>query len=275
MLDFAIDREKCTKCGECARDCIFGVIVMTEDGPQLPAENEARCIACQHCLSVCKPGALSILGKNPDESLPIKKAFPSPEEMTALIEGRRSVRHYKKEPVSEDEIATLLNAAFFAPTAVNIRTGGFTVVDDPAVMESIRVVSRTRVAEILKTSGLPAGLERYENYLKSWTAENDIVFRGAPQMIIATSHKDHHAGLVDTVISLSYVELMAQSMGLGTLWCGLAKLVLTMLAPELIERLGIPEDQEIGYIMMIGKPAVKYHRAVQRNPMAVHRVTTF
>ncbi len=139
MLDFKVDMEKCVQCGECVRDCLWGVIEMTEDGPQLPAENEARCIACQHCLAVCKPGALSIFGKQPEKSGAVKGTFPKPEAMTALIEGRRSIRHFKKEPVSSEDMQTILNAAFAAPTAVNIRTGGFTLVDDPAVMESIRV----------------------------------------------------------------------------------------------------------------------------------------
>ncbi len=122
---------------------------------------------------------------------------------------------------------------------------------------------------------MPAGLERYEAYMKGWTEDNDIVFRGAPQMLIATHHKDHHAGLVDTIIGLSYVELMAQSMGIGTLWCGLAKLVFTILAPDLEKRLGFPEDQQLGYVMLLGKPKIKYHRGVQRDPMAVHRIESF
>ena len=40
-----------------------------------------------------------------------------------------------------------------------------------------------------------------------------------------------------------------------------------------IEKLGIPEDHHIGYMMVFGKPAIKYHRTVQRGDAQVNRVT--
>ena len=272
MLDFIVNKETCTQCGECAKDCIAGVIVMTEEGPEIPAENEARCIGCQHCLTICKPGSISILGKDPADSLSIKNAFPDPEAMTALIKGRRSVRRYKKEPVDPETLAALMDAAAHAPTGVNRRNGGFTLVDDPAVMEKIRVAARTRVAELMSTQGLPEVLAAYDGYFRCWTGEMDIVFRGAPHMLISTYHADNASGPTDATISLAYFELLAQSMGLGTLWCGLAKMVFTVLAPDMPALMGIPEDQRIGYVLLLGKPAVKYHRAVQRDSVPVNRV---
>lgn len=272
MLDFIVNMETCTQCGECARDCIPQIIVMEEDGPTIPAENEERCIRCQHCLAICKPGALSILGKDPADSLPVKGVFPDPGAMTALIKGRRSVRRYKKEPVEAETLAALMDAIAHAPTGVNRRNGGFTLVDDPAVMDRVRTAARTRVAKLLASHGLPEALAAYEGYFRSWTEEIDPIFRGAPHMLIATHHADNHSGPTDADISLAYFELLAQSMGLGTVWCGLAKVVLAMLAPDMQGLMGIPEDQRIGYVMLFGKPAVKYHRAVQRDPVPVNRV---
>jgi nitroreductase/Pyruvate/2-oxoacid:ferredoxin oxidoreductase delta subunit len=274
MLNFIVDMEKCTQCGECAKDCIPQVIDMTEEGPVVPAENEERCIGCQHCLTICKPGAISIFGKNPADSLPVKGVFPTPEAMTALIKGRRSIRRYKKTAVEVETVTALMDAIANAPTGVNRRTGGFTLVDDPAVMETVRVAARTRVADLLALQGLPEGLAAYEGYFRNWTEEMDMVFRGAPHMLIATYHKDNASGPHDTVISLAYFELLAQSMGLGTVWCGLAKMVFTVLAPDMSALMGIPEDQRIGYVMLFGKPAVKYHRGAQRDSMPVNRVTS-
>ncbi len=280
MIDFVVDKDACVKCGECVRVCGRGVIAMSENGPHVVTEKEALCIACQQCLAVCKPGAVSIFGKNPEDSIALKNSFPLPEAELALIKGRRSFRCYKQESVSPEQIAQLMDAVFHAPTAAHRRTGGFTLVDDPAVMEAIRVESRSRVANLIQTQGLPEAFAGYEVPFINWTAENDSIFRGAPHMIIATHHKDNHigpaeaetSGLVDTVISLSYFELMAQTMGLGTVWCGLAKLVFNVLAPDMPALMGIPEDQRIGYVMLFGKPSIKYHRTVQRNPTPVHRV---
>ncbi|WP_027182691.1 nitroreductase family protein [Desulfovibrio inopinatus] len=280
MLDFMVDRDACVQCGECVRVCVRGILVMANDGPQVVPGKEEHCIGCQQCLAVCQPGAVSVMGRDPAQSHPIRKAFPTPEAELTLIQGRRSVRYYKKDPVSPEDITTLLDAMFHAPTAANRRSGGFTVVDDPAVMESVRVASRTRVANLIKITGLPEDFAGYEAPFVGWSEEHDTVFRGAPHMVIATYHKDNHygpvdggiSGLIDTMISLSYFELLAQTMGIGTVWCGLAKLVFNVLAPEMPKLMGIPDDQRIGYVMLFGKPDISYHRTVQRLPMPVNTV---
>ena len=74
------------------------------------------------------------------------------------------------------------------------------------------------------------------------------------------------------MIALSYFELFAQTLGVGTVWDGLAKWAINDLLPEFRTRLGIPDDHVIGYAMAFGKPAVQYARTVQYGPPQVHRV---
>ena len=59
----------------------------------------------------------------------------------------------------------------------------------------------------------------------------------------------------------SYLELLAQSKGLGTLWNGIAKYVIDVIKPSLREVIGINENEKIGYMMLLGYPNVKYTRA--------------
>ena len=66
-------------------------------------------------------------------------------------------------------------------------------------------------------------------------------------------------------------ELMAQSMGLGTLWDGIAKMMFNAL-PNLAYDLGIPKDHLFGYVMAFGKPSVKYYRTVERGSANVKLV---
>jgi hypothetical protein len=56
---------------------------------------------------------------------------------------------------------------------------------------------------------------------------------------------------------------MAQSVGLGTVWCGLAKMVLELL-PDLREVVGLAPGNYY-YAMLFGLPAVRYARTVQRD----------
>lgn len=76
----------------------------------------------------------------------------------------------------------------------------------------------------------------------------------------------------DSLIYLSYFELMAQSAGLGTVWCGLLYWCLRLVLPELLPRLGIPETHELGYAMLFGSPAVHYMRTAEHGPAEIHRV---
>jgi len=76
----------------------------------------------------------------------------------------------------------------------------------------------------------------------------------------------------DCLIALSYFELFAQSLNVGTVWNGLAKWAINDLVPETRQRLGIPDGHQIGYVMSFGKPAVQYSRTVQYRSPIIHRV---
>ncbi|MBF0327717.1 MAG: 4Fe-4S binding protein, partial [Nitrospirae bacterium] len=68
MIQFRVNEELCTKCGECAADCPAGIICI-ENYPRIT--NEEYCIRCQHCLAVCPTGAVSVWGKDPEASTKI------------------------------------------------------------------------------------------------------------------------------------------------------------------------------------------------------------
>lgn len=67
---------------------------------------------------------------------------------------------------------------------------------------------------------------------------------------------------VDPIIALSYLELYAQSLGLGTLWDGYA-VAMANHFPEVKEKFHIPEHCKLGFVVILGIPAVKYARTPQ------------
>ncbi len=271
MLHFKVDTDKCVKCGECARDCLFGIIEM-DDYPFVPKDKQGSCLECQHCLAVCEPGALSIHGKDPADSRPLKDGLPDPERMETLLMGRRSTRRYKKEGVDPAFIRHLLEVVSHAPTAVNQRLTRLTVVDDPATMDRLRERATAAALKRVREGTIPKGLERIAEYFRGCERGQDVIFRNAPHLLIASAPSDAFAPVADCHIAMSYFELLANSHGLGTVWNGIARNVLSEFAPELREPLGIPEDHIIACVMAFGKPAVKYHRTVQRPGGTIHRV---
>lgn len=271
MLKFRVDQELCTRCGECEADCPAGIIKI-DDYPAIP--NEDRCYKCQHCLAVCPSGAISILGKDPDDSIPLAGNLPDPAKLETLIKGRRTVRRYSKKDLSPELINELIEVANHAPTGVNARDVLFTVVREGEVMQALREEVMLKLGKLYGDGKLPEGLiEQYIGFaVQEWRDKgNDIIFRGAPHLLITSAPKDAPCPVQDTHIALTTFQLMAHARGVGTVWAGIFMMALS-LCPELTLRLGIPKDHIVGYAMSFGEPAVEYHRTVQRGPASVNVV---
>lgn len=265
MLDLVIDEEKCTRCEQCVRDCPLGVLVMGQGVPAVGEDKAEKCIACQHCLAVCPTGALSIFGLQPQNSLPLAGQLPEPAQMETLIKGRRSVRRFKHEPVEPAVIEKLFKIAAHAPTGVNARKVLFTLVEDQQVMEQVKLATMDGIRKAVDEEGLPKGKEFYGGILRAWDKGADILFRKAPHLLMVSAEADAPTPAADVFIAMTTFELMAATLGLGTLWDGLATWAMTDLNPDLVARLGIPASHKPIYVMLFGKPAVTYHRTVQRD----------
>ncbi len=272
-LQLIIDQEACIQCSACVKDCPYKILELSPDFPQVIADKADQCIQCQHCLAVCPTGALSILGFDPQVSLRLKGQLPTPEQMDILIRGRRSVRRYKSTPLESSVIDTMMATIAHAPTGVNRRECLFTVVEDQAVMKKLANETIHGIRKKADTETLPKGLEFFAGIVRAWDKGKDVLFRKAPHMLIISVPKTGAAPGADPIIAFSYFELLAASMNIGTLWDGLAKWAITDIVPEIQEKIGIPEDHQIGYVMLFGKPAVKYFRTVQRDKATIRRAT--
>ena len=271
MNKFMVDKDLCIKCGMCVKDCPSSVIEMNE----YPVLEKKGCLKCGHCLTVCPTGAISILGYTPEESTLLEGSFPSAQQMKMLIKGRRSVRQYHDKDVDPNTIKELLDIASHAPTGANMRAVQFIVIDNKKTMDAFRNDVYAELATVLPKE-IPKGdhvLELLSLAVKD-RAENgsDIIFRGAPHLVITIAPKATACPVADTHIALAYFELMAQAMELGTVWSGIFLWVLARI-PDITTRLGIPEDHLIGYAMAFGLPVVKYQRTVERGSANIKSVS--
>ena len=272
-LQFSVDGERCIGCGDCAGDCPYGIIVMQGCRPDIVKDRQGKCIGCQHCLAICPTGALSIGGFDPGRSTALAGNLPTAEKLAVLMQGRRSVRRYSGEAVAGDEIVFLLDTVAYAPTGVNNRQVLFTVIDDPQIMDEFRRTTYASLAVMVREGRMPPGMELFAAMIADAVASGkDHIFRGAPHLLIVSGPADSLSAEADCHIALSYFELLAAAMGLGTLWSGLAKWALTRVAPDLLRRLGVPESHEVGNMMVFGRPAVTYYRTVQRRDPRINRV---
>jgi len=115
-----------------------------------------------------------------------------------VIRQRYSVRAYKADPVPDEDVRAVLDAARLAPTACNL--------------QAFRLI-------VVHTTGRQADLARI--YPKAW-------FHKAPIVIAACGLPDenwrrrdgHNYVDVDTAIVMDHLILAAAARGLGTCWIG-------------------------------------------------------
>jgi len=263
MLDFKINKKECTQCGLCVKECPVSIIEL-RDFPQIKDGKEKNCIKCQHCLAVCPTGALSILRKEPQNSMSIKGDFPKPEELTRLIKTRRSIRKYKDEDVDKTLIHEILDTALHAPTGHNSNSVLFSVIDNKADLAKFREIAYNAIKKHALEGTIPDKYKYLSKIQQVWEKKGiDIIFRNAPHMLIATCSSTVSSPVEDSIIALSYFELLANSNDIGTLWNGMINWTINNIATELKECLALPEDHIFGYSLIFGIPATKYARGIQ------------
>ncbi|MDR3672851.1 MAG: nitroreductase family protein [Holophaga sp.] len=271
-LSFEVAEERCAGCGLCVTDCLPHVLEMYHGHPRVGAGREDACYQCQHCFTICPEGAVSILGLRPEDSEALPASFDA-ANLELLIKARRSVRQYQEKNLDPDLLQHLLEVAWHSPTGANSRQVRFTVVDDRAKLARFRSEVLAALARLVRAGGLPAGQERFADFVRLWVEDGvDVLFRGAPHLIIASVPKAVATPLPDCMIALSSFDLVAQAHGVATLWDGLATIAIRDLVPETCKTLGIPDDHLLGYAMLFGKAAVTYARTAQHPNPLVHRM---
>lgn len=158
------------------------------------------------------------------------------------IKKRRSIRKFKTEQIKESELQEILEAAKFAPSAMNRQPWHFTVIQDKKLIDEIS----DKTKENMKKSD--------SEYVRNM-AENEKyhLFYHSPTVIVVSGLDDFKWSLVDCSSATQTMLLAAESLGLATCWIGLvySNLFATDLE-EWTERLRIPEGYSPLYAVSLG-----------------------
>ena len=172
---------------------------------------------------------------------------------------RRSCRNFKEENIDKERMEKLKDILNWVPTGVNYRGLHFTFVENKETMDDIRSKLLDFLKEYAKSHIGDKLSYIYEESVKSG---KNAVLRNAPHMIVVSVDEHSPCKEIDPIIALSYFELYAQSLGLGTLWCGLGYWTIP-LCQNIVDMFNIPENHEIAYVMLFGNPDVHYARSIQ------------
>lgn len=157
-------------------------------------------------------------------------------DVREAIERRRSIRKFDSErPVSDADIATIIEAGRLAPSWKNDQPWRFVVVRDPELRE--------QVAQCLPEYNPATGAIR--------AASAVIVLVGVPAE--GEVHQDKPFWLVDCGIAGENMYLQATELGIATVWVSLLD------GPRLCALLGLPEGMECVGLFPLGYAPEGFH----------------
>jgi nitroreductase len=148
-------------------------------------------------------------------------------DFSELIKKRYSVRAYKSDPVEDDKLQQVLDAARLAPSAAN--------------RQPFQLI-------VIHTAGREAELRRV--YHRSWFSQAPLVICicGLPgRAWVRRDGQNYH--YVDAAIAMDHLILAATNLGLGTCW------VAAFDVEAAREVLGLPDEVEPVAFTPLGYPA--------------------
>ncbi|WP_236896874.1 nitroreductase family protein [Clostridium beijerinckii] len=265
-----VNSEKCTKCGLCVKIC-RGTLVMSDSGPKV---DKNLCIQCGHCVAVCPNGALDSTKTPLDNQVQIQQEkLIDSDIVSTFLRSRRSIRTFQKRNVSRDTISELLNIARFAPTACNSQGLSYHVIDNHKILHEITSIIADWTEESIENGVLKNSpwVQNTVSTIAQYRNDNkDTILRDAPCLVIATVPREQkELGRDNTHFSLTYVQLYAQTLGLGTCWSGLFEYCSMAEYEPLLRLLNISKDRVVTGALLVGYPLYKFKRLVDRNPLEI------
>lgn len=288
-----INTELCKQCKLCIEVCPCKIIGLNESGNTcfLP-EREHLCLKCGQCMAICNSEAVAIsdlvYGKD------IVKLPENKTDYTDLINflmHRRSVRNYKKQPVSNEDIKKVIESISYAPfgsapnkmhvTVINNREKIETTLPHiEAFLDKIVKLIESPVASFMvkKTSGHEAfstiknhiyPISKVGNYKLEY---GDRITRGAPAIIVLHAKKDAEAHTENAIIYATYMMLTAHALGLGAMMNSIVAAAINRVK-SVREIFNIPEDHDAVVTLILGHSKYKYKRTVVRKEHQVQWVS--
>ncbi len=264
-----IDPSRCVGCGTCVWDCFPGAITVERKLAALTAP--ANCIGCGHCIAVCPVGAVSAPDLPGDDVQPISSEH-HPEALLGTMRSRRSCRHYTDQPITQQELSTLLSAARACPTAKNLQgTRYISVTKSISALLDAALDSLASVGNLqLKTATDPDELRRARNFiawqqLRKEDKTFDPLFFHAPQLLMFVSDK---TDVRDAAAAAAYAELMAAELGLGCLYSGYFTACCAG-SRDIQNMLGLKDNEQVIRCLVLGHPDVKFHRTAPKKSVSL------
>jgi len=141
-------------------------------------------------------------------------------EVLKAIRERRSIRRFKPEQITDEELQTVLEAGTWAPTGHGTQASWIVAVQNEEMCAKLRKMN----AMIMGTESDP--------------------YYGAPTIVIVTAPEDYANNVKDGSLVLGNMMLAAHSIGLASCWINREDAMFaTQEGKEMLKEFGLPDGQ--------------------------------
>ena len=167
-------------------------------------------------------------------------------ELMDVIRQRRASRDYRPDPVTAPMLRQLIDAAIWAPSAMNAQPWHFSVVTDSALLD--------RISEQAKVWLLENEAQTEANTpLRSLLQDHDAhILHRAPALIVIAAEDAQLWAVEGCTLAAANIMLAATELGLGTCWIGLAQDWLN--TPEGRKAIGLRSTDQVIAPIAVGHP---------------------
>ncbi|ADV68128.1 nitroreductase family protein [Deinococcus maricopensis] len=181
-----------------------------------------------------------------------------PLSIKEAIETRRSIRKYVQEPMNQDDLREILRLASLAPSANNVQTWRFAVIQNPELQAKLQDVSYNQG----QVTNAPAVIVVYSDMEDTLATAEETVHPGMGAEQIKSRADGLRGnfqnqdvaqrgqwGLTQANLAFAFLMLAARGLGYDTV-------PMLGFQPEKVkELLGLPEHVQFAGILPIGKRA--------------------
>lgn len=271
MIGIEVDKKTCKGDGRCIDICPIQILRMNEKErvPEFIPGGGDMCINCGHCFAFCPSGSIKLSTMSAENSIRLDYSkLPGAEQIELFLKGRRSIRMYKDEPLTQELVEKLLDIARYAPSGINRQPVNWAVVMGKDRVHNLGDSVAKWMEELLGAKSPVAESLHFDRLVDFWKKGKDTICREAPCIIIAYGLKDDPLVPQSCVIAAAYLELAAFGLGLGACWAGYVNMAINM-SEDVRKLVGLSPRATAGAVMMVGYSKYRYSRIPLRNPARI------
>lgn len=171
-------------------------------------------------------------------------------QVLEVIRKRRSIRKYKPEQISDDELSQIIEAGRLAPSGGNNQSNHFIVIQNEEMLKELKKLVAEEFSKMEVTDDTYKSLK--SAILQSKKGNYDFTYQ-APVLVVAANVRGYGNAMADCAIALENMMLAAASINIGSCWVNQLKwLGDNDTIKTYMERLGIAENEVICGGLILG-----------------------